>query len=109
MPKISTRSYVCYIRSRAFFSLLFSLFIVASVFGSFLTFYDEIISGLLSHENWVEKEENKNYERIQPAEDMKECVFNFIALFGSFTYQQTNKNENHWHSSVSAIPIATSS
>lgn len=92
------------------FSLSFSLSSSLPRFSVlFLTFYDEIISGLLSHENWVEKEENKNYERIQPAEDMKECVFNFIALFGSFTYQQTNKNENHWHSSVSAIPIATSS
>lgn len=34
------------------------------------------------------------------ASDVNEFVFSFIAFFGSFTYQQTNKSENHWHSSM---------
>lgn len=98
----------------------------SSVFLSMAHFYDDeiifgtsatfsgyiIIIGIGKFRN--EKRREANNERIpmpfhgrtewEREREQRELtvihVFNFIGIFGSFTYQHTNKNENHWHSVV---------
>lgn len=71
---------------------------------SFLTFYDEIIVANASFHMKTSNQKRKNITSVFLPSDANEFVFSFIAFFGSFTYQQTNKSENHWHSSMRPFP-----
>lgn len=75
-------------------------FFFSHISVSFLTFYDEIIVTNASFHMKISNQNRKNITSVFLPSDANEFVFSFIAFFGSFTYQQTNKSENHWHSSM---------
>lgn len=79
-------------------------FFFSHVSVSFLTFYDEIIVTNASFHMKISNQKRKNITSVFLPSDANEFVFSFIAFFGNFTYQQTNKSENHWHSSMRPFP-----
>lgn len=79
-------------------------FFFSHISVSFLTFYDEIIVANASFHMKTSNQKRKNITSVFLPSDANEFVFSFIAFFGSFTYQQTNKSENHWHSSMRPFP-----